>query len=93
MGSLHGAAFLDSGNIWLIRDMRVVGWKLKASRFLKDLALGTGIALRYDLEYLVCRVELGYRFTCTLRDRKSDTYNIPKFPRTEWHPFAIGYPF
>ena len=56
----HGAAFLDSGNIWLIRDdeSRPDG-KLKASRFLKDLALGTGIGLRYDLEYLVVRVDWG----------------------------------
>jgi outer membrane protein assembly factor BamA len=94
MGSLHGAAFLDSGNIWLIRDdeSRPDG-KLKVSRFLKDLALGTGIGLRYDLEFLVVRVDWGIGLHVPYETGKSGYYNIPNFRDGMGIHLAIGYPF
>ncbi|MDE7442887.1 MAG: BamA/TamA family outer membrane protein, partial [Muribaculaceae bacterium] len=46
-GPLHGAMFLDAGNVWLLEnDPDRPGGKLKASTFLRDLALGTGVGLR-----------------------------------------------
>lgn len=94
LGSLHGAVFLDSGNIWLIRDdeYRPDG-KLKASRFLKDLALGTGIGLRYDLEFLVIRVDWGIGLHIPYETGKSGYYNIPNFRDGMGIHLAIGYPF
>ena len=60
LGDLHGATFLDAGNVWLLRyDKSRPGGQLKWGRFLKDLALGTGIGLRYDLTFLVIRLDWG----------------------------------
>ena len=60
LGDLHGATFLDSGNIWLIRnDPDRPGGQLKWGSFLKDLALGTGFGLRYDLTFIVIRFDVG----------------------------------
>ncbi|MCI7781571.1 MAG: BamA/TamA family outer membrane protein, partial [Parabacteroides sp.] len=54
MGDLHGATFLDCGNIWLLReDPDRPGGRLKAGHFFKDLALGTGFGFRYDMDFLV----------------------------------------
>ena len=62
LGDLHGATFLDSGNIWLIRnDPDRPGGQLKWGSFLKDLALGTGFGLRYDLTFIVIRFDASLR--------------------------------
>lgn len=59
-GSLKGAMFLDAGNVWLLKDdSQRPGGTLRASTFLKDLALGTGIGLRFDIGMLVVRGDLG----------------------------------
>ena len=94
LGNLHGAVFLDSGNIWLIRDdvSRPDG-KLKISHFLKDLALGTGIGLRYDLDFLVVRVDWGIGLHVPYETGKSGYYNIPNFRDGMGIHLAIGYPF
>ena len=60
MGPLHGAVFFDSGNVWLLKeDPSRPGGKLKAKSFLKDLATGTGVGLRFDISMLVIRADLG----------------------------------
>ena len=60
LGDLHGATFLDAGNVWLLRyDKSRPGGQLKWGRFLKDLALGTGVGLRYDLTFLIIRLDWG----------------------------------
>ncbi|MCD8193517.1 MAG: BamA/TamA family outer membrane protein, partial [Tannerellaceae bacterium] len=56
LGDLHGATFIDTGNIWLLReDVTRPGGKL--GNFFKELALGTGAGLRYDLTFLVVRLD------------------------------------
>lgn len=94
MGDLHGATFLDTGNVWLLRnDETRPDGKLKASRFFKDLALGTGVGLRYDLDFLVIRLDLGIALHVPYDTGKGGYYNIPKFKDgLGWH-LAVGYPF
>ena len=63
-GDLHGALFLDSGNIWLLRpDENRPGASLQeitgAKDFFQQLALGSGVGLRYDLNFLVIRFDVG----------------------------------
>lgn len=94
LGDLHGATFLDSGNIWLIRnDPARPGGQLKGGNFLKDLALGTGVGLRYDLTFIVVRLDLGIGIHTPYETSKKGYYNIEKFKDgLGWH-LAIGYPF
>lgn len=94
LGDLHGAAFLDSGNIWLIRnDPSRPGGQLKWSRFFRDLALGTGVGLRYVLPFIVFRLDMGIGLHVPYDTGKKGYYNIPKFKDGLGLHLAIGYPF
>lgn len=94
LGDLHGAAFLDAGNVWLLRhDENRPGGRLKWGRFLKDLALGTGIGLRYDLSFLVIRVDWGIGLHVPYDTGKRGYYNIPDFKDGMGIHLAVGYPF
>lgn len=94
LGDLHGATFLDSGNIWLIRnDPERPGGQLKWGHFLKDLALGTGVGLRYVLPFIVIRVDMGIGLHVPYDTGKKGYYNIPKFKDGLGVHLAIGYPF
>jgi outer membrane protein assembly factor BamA len=61
-GSLKGALFADAGNIWNVLD-NVTAEKAKFNglKDLKEMALGTGFGLRYDLSFFVVRFDLGFK--------------------------------
>lgn len=95
LGDLHGAVFVDAGNIWLLKNNpNTPGGQLKGSTFLKDIALGTGVGLRYDLQFLVIRGDLGIALhTPYPNPNKSGYYNISKFKDGLAFHLAVGYPF
>lgn len=93
-GTLNGATFLDAGNVWLLReDPARFGAKISAKHFLNDIALGTGFGLRYDLSFLVLRLDLGAALHLPYETGKKGYYNIPRFKDGLSLHFAIGYPF
>ncbi len=92
-GSLHGAVFLDVGNVWLLRDDPLrPGGKLSRES-LKHIAVGTGLGLRYDLQFLVLRFDVGIGLHAPYETRKSGFYNLERFKDGFAFHFAIGYPF
>jgi len=94
MGDLHGSVFLDAGNVWLLRDdPNRPGGRLKDSNFFKELALGTGAGLRYDLNFLVIRFDVGVGLHVPYDTGKSGYYNIPEFKKGMGYHLAVGYPF
>ena len=61
-GKLNGALFIDIGNIWNLND----NVEDKAMTFdnlsdLKELAVGTGVGLRYDFNFFVLRLDVGFK--------------------------------
>lgn len=92
-GSLYGAAFLDAGNVWLLRNdpMRPSG-RFSMSN-LHRVAVGTGGGLRYDLDFLVLRFDVGVPLHAPYNTGRSGWYNIPRLGRSLAYHFAIGYPF
>ena len=90
-GNLYGATFLDAGNVWALRDD---GYRtnsvFKVKNLLKETALGTGVGLRYDLEFFVLRLDWGVGLHVPY---KSGFYNISSFGDGQSLHFAIGYPF
>lgn len=93
LGSLHGALFLDAGNVWLLRaDSGRPGGEFSLRRFPRQLALGTGFGLRYDLSLLVFRLDAGVALHDPSRPSRG-YYNIPRFADGLTLNFAIGYPF
>ena len=93
-GPLHGAVFLDSGNVWLLRaDPARPGGTLRASSFFRDLALGTGAGLRFDIGMLVLRGDLGIGIHAPYDTGKKTYYNMRNFGSSLAFHLAIGYPF
>ena len=93
ISSLFGAVFVDAGNVWLIKkdDNRLHGELGKD--FAKQIALGTGFGLRYDLDFLVVRFDIGIGIHAPYDTGKSGYYNIPHFWKNLGYHLAIGYPF
>lgn len=65
----------------------------KPEHFLNDLAVGTGIGLRYDLDFFVLRIDWGIQIHTPYSERTSGYFNAPKFSKAQCINFAIGYPF
>ncbi len=93
-GNLFGAVFLDAGNVWLMRkDENRPEGQFKLSELGRDIALGTGAGLRYDMDFLVIRFDLGIGLHAPYDTGKSGYYNMPKFGKSLGYHFAVGYPF
>ena len=93
-GNLNGAVFLDAGNVWLLReDPARPDAQFTFNRFFDSIALGTGAGIRYDLEFLVLRLDLGIALHVPYDTGKKGYYNIPRFKDGMGLHFAIGYPF
>ena len=93
-GDLYGATFLDAGNVWLMRkDENRPGGEFTLKNFAKSIALNTGVGVRYDLTFLVIRLDMGIALHVPYETGKSGYYNIPKFKDGLGLHFAIGYPF
>lgn len=91
---LHGAIFLDAGNVWLMReDEHRPDGKFNLKKIPKQIALGTGAGLRYDLDFLVIRLDCGIALHAPYSTNKKGFYNIEKFSDGLGIHFAIGYPF
>ena len=92
-GALYGATFVDAGNVWLLRrDATRNGGTFSLSNLGNEVALGTGAGLRYDLDFLVVRLDLGV----ALHDPSSTRqgyFATDKFSDRFALHFAIGYPF
>lgn len=96
-GNLHGALFLDAGNVWTFddydEDAQLRGTKFKFNNVLKEMAVGTGVGLRYDLDFLILRLDWGIGLHLPYDTGKSGFYNVDGFKRHQTLHFAIGYPF
>lgn len=94
LGPLHGAIFLDAGNVWTLKtENSRPGGRLKASDFLRDLALGTGAGLRFNISMLVIRADLGIGIHAPYDTSKRGYYNMESFRKSLAFHLAIGYPF
>lgn len=90
---LHGAAFVDAGNVWLLKkDPMRPGGLLTGKTFLRDIALGTGVGLRVDIGVMVLRGDLGYGLHAPYDTGIHHYFNI-KFAKAFAFHLAIGYPF
>lgn len=96
-GNLHGALFLDAGNVWVIDNNLLSEDEqsqiFKFNSFFRQMAVGTGVGLRYDLEFLVLRLDWGVGLHLPYSTGKSGFFNISKFSDNHAIHLAVGYPF
>lgn len=97
-GFIDWAFFIDAGNVWRYfpdpqNTLFSGGGQFEFNDFYKEIAVGAGIGLRFDFDFLVFRFDAGHK----LKD--------PRFPegqrwlrpfsienQTVWN-IAVGYPF
>ena len=93
-GDLYGALFLDAGNVWSLRNHEYspLG-KFDVDKFFGQLAVGTGVGVRYDMGMFVIRVDWGIGLHVPYDTGKSGIYNIRRFKDAQSLHFAVGYPF
>ena len=92
----QGAAFIDAGNIWTIRDYaNQPGGVFKFNEFYKQIAVAYGLGLRLDLDFFVLRFDGGMKAINPAYKNGKERWPIihPKFSRDFAFHFAVGYPF
>ena len=93
-GSLYGASFLDAGNVWAMRqDITRENAVFKLQNVLREMAVGTGVGIRYDLGFLVLRLDWGIGIHVPYDTGKTGFYNIQHFKDGQAIHLAVGYPF
>ena len=97
---LNGAVFLDAGNIWLLNDNINKPNSKFTKDFLNEIAVGTGVGLRFDFSFLVLRTDLAFPLRKPYL-QNGDRWVMDKisFGNGAWRNenlifnLAIGYPF
>jgi outer membrane protein insertion porin family len=101
-GDIQIAAFLDAGNVWKWHAINTPSKANKANfelnRFFKEIALGTGLGLRWDLSYFLFRFDWGIKVIDPSKPLGSrfvlDEFTLKRNQHygLNWN-FGIGYPF
>jgi outer membrane protein assembly factor BamA len=91
---LNGALFIETGNIWLVNeDEARPGSQFHVNTFMDQLAVGTGLGLRFDFSFFVVRADLGFPIrTPYVTDDSNWLPSKNIFKDTHFY-LAIGYPF
>lgn len=90
----RGAAFIDAGNIWTLRNYEEQpGGQFKFDQFYKQIAVAYGFGLRMDLDFFIIRLDWGWK---AVNPQHIGTHRLPLLhPRISDSAihFAVGYPF
>lgn len=106
---LHGAVFVDAGNIWLRKEDApnpAIGYEgrpgseFKFSNALNELAVGTGVGLRVDATIFVVRLDVAFPVRKPyLPEGQRWVFDDISFGNKDWRRqnlifnIGIGYPF
>jgi hypothetical protein len=100
--TMQGATFIDMGNIWNHTNNADGSGKLTLEHLYRDLALNAGFGIRWDLSYLVLRLDAAYKVKDPVREGAGwmNTFEwrgnnrLGAYPRSNVGvQFGIGYPF
>ena len=93
-GIFEGATFIDIGNIWTINEQKgFEGGKFEFNDFYKEFAIGGGLGLRLNIQFLIIRLDLAMKLhdpskpieeRWVIKDTKLQDLQLQ---------FGIGYPF
>ena len=101
LGIVKGALFVDAGNIWMLRDDPdrpggTFAWKT----FLDEIAVGTGVGVRFDLSFFIVRFDLAFPLRIpSLPEGERWVIRKIDFGSAGWRKenlllnIAIGYPY
>ena len=92
----YGAAFVDAGNIWTLRNYaEQPGGQFKWNEFYKQIAVAYGLGIRLNFDYFILRFDAGMKAINPVYDNSHEHYSIfhPDLSRDFTFHFAVGLPF
>ena len=94
LNSIKGALFVDAGNVWDITDSTIIPPEAKFTGFdsLKDTAVGSGFGIRYDLSFILVRLDLGFKTYEPYLSEGTKWFQNYNFGNAVYN-FGISYPF
>ncbi len=93
--SFEFATFLDAGNIWTIYPYKAQkNGDFSFDRFYKEIALSTGVGLRWDFNYFLLRFDMGLKlYDPQEATNKRWVFRDKSLSELCAFHFALGYPF
>lgn len=93
LGALNAAIFIDAGNIWNVLDnVEEEEAIFSGIQDLKEIAVGSGFGLRYDFNFFVIRLDLGFKTFNPANDEDQRWFKGYNFSEAVYN-FGINYPF
>ena len=92
----NGAAFIDAGNIWTLRNYaEQPGGQFRFDKFYEQIAVAYGLGLRLNFDYFILRFDMGMKAINPAYRDSDEHYAIfnPRFSRDFQFHFAVGLPF
>ena len=101
LGFLESAFFVDAGNIWTLKeDEQREGSQFKFDSFLSQIAIGSGLGVRLNFDFLIVRLDAGLKIYDPARDKGNRFIFKSGFDEgafSEVDPvilnLGVGYPF
>ena len=91
---LEGAAFVEAGNIWTIRNYAdQPGGVFRFNKFYEQIALAYGLGLRMNFTYFLVRLDMGIKAHNPASGQEHWPLFSPNFKRDSEFHFSVGYPF
>lgn len=93
---INGAAFVDAGNIWTLRDYKdQPGGQFSFREFYKEIAVAYGLGVRMNFSYFIVRFDFGMKAINPAYTTTREHFPIyhPDFGRDLAVHFAVGMPF
>jgi hypothetical protein len=91
---IKGAAFADAGNVWLIRPQKSKeNGEFKLNDFYNQIALGSGLGLRFDFTFFIVRLDAGIKLYDPAKERGQRWVELRESVKKPVLNFGIGYPF
>ena len=90
---LNGALFIDAGNIWNISDIVTnPDAKFTGLQSLENIAVGSGFGFRYDFNFFVIRLDLGFKTYNPANSENEKWFKEMRFDKSVIN-IGINYPF
>jgi len=90
---LNGALFTDVGNIWnVLDDTKEESYTFNGLKSLENIAVGTGFGFRYDFNFFIVRLDLGFKTYNPALEENNRWFKEMRFNRSVLN-IGINYPF
>ena len=92
-GKFKGALFVDVGNIWnVFDDVEDPAMRFDGLKDLEELAIGTGFGIRYDFNFFVIRLDVGFKTYDPSYEKGLRWLNDYRIDKAVFN-IGINYPF